>query len=274
MKNSILLILLLSIIINSNTLFAQQYADTVVIAQLGGKNNAAVNLESVEGEPQYSWNSNTFISLGGGFITIDLGVNVINGEGPDLRIYEVGEESYSATSEPFYALGNKENTTTNWVFLGSFLGDIVEIDFDTLGIDTLRFLTIYDTDPKTPDDFQWPGADIDAVETLNFTTLSSKQVFMNNIVKDFNLNQNYPNPFNPSTKISYDLSNSAHVVLIIYNSLGQKIKTLKNETQKIGTHTISWDGTDEIGNRISSGKYFYQLRVDGEVQSKQMIFLK
>jgi hypothetical protein len=90
----------------------------------------------------------------------------------------------------------------------------------------------------------------------------------------FELEQNYPNPFNPETKIEYDLSKAAWVNLTIYNLLGQKVRTLVDEHQFIGSYKITWDGKNEGGKILSSGIYFYRLEVNGVPQTKRMVLLK
>jgi hypothetical protein len=90
-----------------------------------------------------------------------------------------------------------------------------------------------------------------------------------------NLGQNYPNPFNPSTRIEYSLSSPGRVQLDILNVLGQQVRTIVNEMQTSGSHTVQWDGTDGAGSAQASGAYYYQLRVNGQsVQARQMILLK
>ncbi len=92
----------------------------------------------------------------------------------------------------------------------------------------------------------------------------------------FNLNQNYPNPFNGTTIINYSLSEdiSENVKLIVYNSLGQKVKTLLNEKLTSGTYKAVWNGKDELGNSCSSGIYFYSLKAGNFSDVKKMIFLE
>lgn len=77
----------------------------------------------------------------------------------------------------------------------------------------------------------------------------------------FALLQNYPNPFNASTWIKYELPVGEHSVqLIIYDILGQRIKTLiDSKQQPAGYYQIIWDGTDDAGRPVSSGIYFYKL---------------
>jgi hypothetical protein len=90
----------------------------------------------------------------------------------------------------------------------------------------------------------------------------------------FILHQNHPNPFNPSTNISYQLSKPSHVVLTIYNLLGQEINSLVNEIQAPGAISVIWDGRNEVGERVGSGVYFYQLQVNAEIQIKKMLLLQ
>jgi len=91
---------------------------------------------------------------------------------------------------------------------------------------------------------------------------------------EFSLHQNYPNPFNPSTRISFELAKRREILLEIYNSLGQKVKTLYSGTLSAGSHSFDWAATDEFGRRVASGVYFYKLRTDAQTASKKMMLLK
>jgi hypothetical protein len=91
---------------------------------------------------------------------------------------------------------------------------------------------------------------------------------------EFSLNQNYPNPFNPSTKIKYGVSEGAQVSLIVYNMLGQQVRTLVNERQSPSFYEIEWDGRNDAGNLLSSGVYFYKLTAGSEVRLRKMLLLK
>jgi hypothetical protein len=91
------------------------------------------------------------------------------------------------------------------------------------------------------------------------------------------LAQNYPNPFNPSTTIRYEIParlSGLKVVLRIYNSLGQEVRTLVNGIEEPGARSIVWDGKNDLGQTVSSGIYLYRLRVGNEVLTKKMLFLK
>ncbi len=91
----------------------------------------------------------------------------------------------------------------------------------------------------------------------------------------FKLLQNYPNPFNSSTTIHYRLEGGGKVKLLIYNLLGQKLRTLVNQIQPAGEYSVVWNGKDEIGKQLNSGFYFYQLQFDNVfVQTKKMLLIK
>ncbi len=85
----------------------------------------------------------------------------------------------------------------------------------------------------------------------------------------FALRQNYPNPFNPTTQIRFDLPESAQVRLDVFNSLGQRVATLVNETKSAGSHEISFDA-----EHLSSGHYIYRLEASGEVFTRTMTLIK
>ena len=89
-----------------------------------------------------------------------------------------------------------------------------------------------------------------------------------------NLAQNYPNPFNPRTVIAYSTKQSGKVSLDIFNIKGQKVKTLVNDHQEAGKHSIVWNGKDELGNNVSSGVYFYKLKSGNYTSSRKMILMK
>jgi hypothetical protein len=88
------------------------------------------------------------------------------------------------------------------------------------------------------------------------------------------LSQNYPNPFNMTTEIAFALSERGEILLDIYNVLGRRIRTLASGSFDAGFYTISWDGRDESGESLSSGMYFYSLRVGDKNLTKKMILLK
>lgn len=88
------------------------------------------------------------------------------------------------------------------------------------------------------------------------------------------LNQNYPNPFNPTTEISYELKADQPVNLQIFNVKGQLVKTLVDEVQTAGTKSVTWNGTDDNGNSVTSGVYFYKMKSSTFESARKMILMK
>ncbi len=88
------------------------------------------------------------------------------------------------------------------------------------------------------------------------------------------LKQNFPNPFNPETTITYVLSSAAHVRVNVYNIRGQEVRSLLDESQPRGTHSVRWDGNDKAGREVSSGVYVYRVRAGGQGRSRKMLLIK
>lgn len=92
----------------------------------------------------------------------------------------------------------------------------------------------------------------------------------------FVLEQNYPNPFNPETTISFELVEGARaqVSLVVYNILGEAVRTLVQGALGPGRHQYTWDGRNQRGHFVASGLYLYRLRVGDHVQTRRMVLLK
>jgi len=94
----------------------------------------------------------------------------------------------------------------------------------------------------------------------------------------FVLHQNYPNPFNAQTRIEYEVADvegrMARILIQVYSLSGEKVKTLFAGERPSGRYSAVWDGTDDRGNKMASGTYFYRL-ISGSYQTaKRMILLK
>ncbi len=88
------------------------------------------------------------------------------------------------------------------------------------------------------------------------------------------LRQNYPNPFNPETNINFELPASQDVSLEVYNILGQNVKSLANGVYEAGYHTVSWNGTNNSGENVPSGIYFYSLKTADFSKTNKMMLIR
>lgn len=84
----------------------------------------------------------------------------------------------------------------------------------------------------------------------------------------------YPNPFNPDLTVNYSVDSKLPVEIQVFNSRGQKIKTLVNEIKETGYHSHVWNGHDEMGRQCSSGIYHIIMKAGGEQFNKKAILLK
>jgi hypothetical protein len=90
----------------------------------------------------------------------------------------------------------------------------------------------------------------------------------------FSLSNAYPNPFNPETKVNFNVPQVSKVKLVVYNLLGQRVRTLVDEEIQAGSYSASWNGTDDYGRQMSSGIYFFSLESQSFKATKKMILMK
>jgi hypothetical protein len=111
---------------------------------------------------------------------------------------------------------------------------------------------------------------------LEVITSTSSDVKINeeNVSRGFSLMQNYPNPFNGETALQFDLPRTSNVSMVIYNLLGERVKTLIDGSRPAGTNAVVWDGTDQRGKPVSSGMYFYRLSTENYTRTKRLFYLK
>jgi flagellar hook assembly protein FlgD len=76
------------------------------------------------------------------------------------------------------------------------------------------------------------------------------------------------------TQIQFTMPASGPVEITVYNIAGQKVKTLTNSVYGEGVHAVSWDGRDTMGNKVSSGVYFYKLHSGTETHVRKMTLMR
>ena len=89
------------------------------------------------------------------------------------------------------------------------------------------------------------------------------------IPADYKLSQNFPNPFNPSTTIKFDIPESSHATLKIFDEMGKEISSLVNDNLNPGSYEVKWDGSN-----FSSGAYFVRFESGNNVITKRIMLIK
>ena len=126
--------------------------------------------------------------------------------------------------------------------------------------------------PKHGTNFSYRLKQIDNSGNYKYSNVINVKI---DFPSSFNLSQNYPNPFNPSTNINYSLPVESNVNIVVYNTLGKKIKRLVSGLKSAGYHTINFNASD-----LSSGIYYYSITANSINSGnsyrmiKKMILLK
>jgi len=90
----------------------------------------------------------------------------------------------------------------------------------------------------------------------------------------FELLPNYPNPFNPATRITFTLDRAGRTELVVYNTLGQRIRTLLDRELEAGSFFADWNGLDQRGQPAGAGIYLCELRRGGERAIRRMTLVR
>jgi len=92
---------------------------------------------------------------------------------------------------------------------------------------------------------------------------------------ELSLGENYPNPFNPGTTIEFDLpAPGGRVNLAVYDVRGRLVRMLIDQVIGTGRHQVRWDGTDDHGEAVPSGIYFYRLSTPHGVEQRKAVVLR
>ncbi|MCH8013038.1 MAG: T9SS type A sorting domain-containing protein [Candidatus Marinimicrobia bacterium] len=115
--------------------------------------------------------------------------------------------------------------------------------------------------------YYWRVGAVDIEELETFSSIDSFSTIVvgvelgteQGIPTTYELSQNYPNPFNPVTSLRYDLPEQSKVVLTIYDILGRQVRTLVHGVEEPGKKSVVWDGTNDLGEQVSTGVYLYRI---------------
>ena len=120
---------------------------------------------------------------------------------------------------------------------------------------------------------------VTAKDAAGNTSRLTATVTLNNLNYLTELLPNYPNPFNPETWIPYRLAEDTEVTLTIYSIDGSVVKRFDLGHQRAGSYetkakAVYWDGTNDSGERVASGIYFYNLSIGDYSQTRKATILK
>ena len=157
------------------------------------------------------------------------------------------------------------------VFAGNYRGIFATTDDGLLWQDINAGLSQIDVlSIVVNNEYVWMGTDQQSVWRRPFSEILTS---MNNLIielpSEFRLYQNYPNPFNPITIIEYELRIRSAVTIIIYDINGREIKTLVNQNQIAGVHSVTFDASG-----LASGIYIYKIKAGSFEQSRKMVLLR
>ena len=184
-------------------------------------------------------------------------------------VYKVyRDEVYNSTG---WSLGFEHVATVNHPTSGSTVSWIDTESVSNIGDRTLHYKIIaVDHTGKTSG---WSN-EVQIYAKIPKTAADESDVPVN----EYFLGENYPNPFNPATTLAFDLPAPSDVRLAVYDLQGRLVKTVAAGRYEAGRHSAVWDGSDDAGNPVSSGVYFYRLTVQNGavpfVQTRKMLLVR
>ena len=141
-----------------------------------------------------------------------------------------------------------------------------QFEFDSIEFDSIDYIT----DIFFLDDINgWTLTSQGKI--IKYTIPTGVSVDKFNIINydDYILNQNYPNPFNPSTIITFSIPEEGLVSLKVFNSLGEEVAELVNETKPAGNYGVNFNASG-----LASGVYYYQVTAGDFHDVQKMILLR
>ena len=147
------------------------------------------------------------------------------------------------------------NNNTLQLYQNAWIGDYTNISAANGHVRPIWSSTLYNGSIFT--------AIVDTFYSIGITKIDEK------IPSVYSLKQNYPNPFNPKTKIRFDVSKSGDAEIEIFDITGKLISTLVREYLTTGSYNVDFDASN-----ISSGVYFYRLKINNYIGTRKMIVIK
>jgi len=83
-----------------------------------------------------------------------------------------------------------------------------------------------------------------------------------------------PNPFSGTTEVRFTLSREAHARLFVYDVAGRLVRRVLDEARPVGSHGISWNGTDVNDRAVPAGTYFLRFDADGVKETRKLVLIR
>ncbi|MCK5126851.1 MAG: T9SS type A sorting domain-containing protein [candidate division Zixibacteria bacterium] len=187
--------------------------------------------------------------------------------------------NYNATNVSF--IGIKSDILTNVTSNGTsdeihIVWEDINVPIEISGSETVAVIAFALEGAEVSGEITIEGAELVNVSGQSYAIdYSDKGSFdgIGAIPSAYSLEQNSPNPFNPATTIKATMSEAGEYSLVVYNVMGQRIKTFEGYNEA-GTIEFVWDGTDDNGLAVSSGIYLYKFSVNQFSDTKKMMLLK
>jgi hypothetical protein len=179
----------------------------------------------------------------------------------EYKMTPVGDGVYTWTDE--FPAGTSRSLKFKFGFIGP---NVSNLDNEAIGGED-HITRFEGVGPFTAERVFGTIVDDDVVTDVNDDRLAP-------VAKAFALADNYPNPFNPTTTIKFEVTVASKVNVVVFNALGQKVKTLFDGNAAVGVNEVVWNGTNDFGSAVASGVYYYQMRVEGKVFTKKMTLIK
>ena len=260
------------------------------IMAYGGDNFVAVgdNGTIIKGDPQYGWSNKSVdpnVNLYRVFQGVDLSWSKIWAVGSNGKIYYSSDygnswgQQNSGTTADLYDV--KFRNSNDGMVVGASgvvryttnggLNWLSDPYFDGLTDGDIYSISVIDTNISTAviRNYSESAGNETLLLTVSLEPLVSVDNNNNQIPSEYLLEQNFPNPFNPSTTIQFSIPEQSFVRLEVFNTLGEKVKTLVSEELKAGNYKYEWNAEN-----LSSGIYLYKISAKNFSQSKKMILLK
>ena len=141
---------------------------------------------------------------------------------------------------------------------------------------TIRFYVNPDfSDPNTQVNIGYRINEQSAVDDVNLVIQNAVLGLENEMIpNEFTIGQNYPNPFNPTTRIDYGIPEESMVDITIYDMMGRVVSKLVKSRLGAGYHSVTWDATNNAGDPVSAGMYFYTVQAGEYRVTNKMLLLK